>query len=63
MAEEGKFKEKIQKEFPELLSLIGSDVIALYPSLTADNTGKIVREQIIKSEIKLEGLDIDKARA
>ena len=47
----------------EILSLVGSDVIALFPSITADNTGKIIREQIIRSEIKLEGLDTEKARA
>ena len=47
----------------EILSLVGSDVIALFPSITADNTGKIIREQIIRSEIKLEGFDTEKARA
>ena len=47
----------------EILSLVGSDVIALFPSITADNTRKIIREQIIRSEIKLEGFDTEKARA
>ena len=45
------------------LSLIGSDVVALFPSITADRTAEIVRKKIEESEIEFEGIDIDKARA
>ena len=45
------------------LSLVGSDVIALYPSLTADRTAAIVRRKIEESEIKFEGFNYDMGRA
>ena len=43
--------------------MIGSDVVALYPSLTADRTAKIIRKKIEESDIKFEGFDIEKGRA
>ena len=45
------------------MSLVGSDVVALYPSLTSERTGRIVRESIEKSEVKFEGFDDEKGRA
>ena len=36
------------------LSVIGNDVICLFPSLDSVNTGKIVREEVEKSTIKIE---------
>ena len=45
---------------PEM-RLVGSDVVALYPSITADRTDRINREEVIKSDIKIEGLDVDRA--
>ena len=45
------------------MTLVGSDVVALYPSITADRTARIIRDEIIKSEIELEGLDIERALA
>ena len=44
-------------------SLVGSDVVALFPSIKADNTGKIVRKQIEESEVVFEGFDNKKGRA
>ena len=51
------------KEFKSDLSLVGSDVIALFPSITAEKTGKIVRQEIENSEVEFEGFDVDKGRA
>ena len=45
------------------MSLVGSDVVALFPSITAATSGRIVREEIIRSEIEFEGLDVEKALA
>ena len=39
------------------LSVIGNDVISLFPSLDSVNTGKIVREEVEKSTIKIEGFN------
>ena len=47
----------------ERLSLVGSDVVALFPSIKADTTAKIVMDAIEKSEIQFDGVDYDKARA
>ena len=44
------------------MCLVGSDVIALYPSLSARNTGRIIKERIEKSNIKFEGFDDKKGR-
>ena len=46
----------------EIMTLIGSDVVALFPSLTADRTATIIRKEIKNSEIQLEGLDLQRAR-
>ena len=47
---------------PEV-TLIGNDVTALYPSLSAENTARIIRDEIMKSEIKFEGFDTNRGRA
>ena len=39
------------------MCLIGSDVVALYPSLSPRNTGEIVKNRIEKSNVKFEGFD------
>ena len=39
--------------------LIGSDVVSLFPRLTAENTAKIVREQVRKSPIEWKNIDVD----
>ena len=39
--------------------LIGSDVVSLFPSLTAETTARIVRRQVRKSPIKWNNIDID----
>ena len=52
----------LEKEISNL-TLIGNDVVALYPSLTSERTGKIVREMVEESTIKFEGLDDKMARA
>jgi hypothetical protein len=48
-------------EDEEDLVMFGSDVVALFPSITEKTTGKIVREQADKSELKVEGLDYNQA--
>ena len=37
--------------------MIGSDVVSLFPSLTAKNTARAVREQTLKSDISFENID------
>ena len=39
--------------------LIGSEVASLFPSLKAENTAKIVRNQVRKSLISWQNIDID----
>ena len=39
--------------------MIGSDVVSLFPSLSARNTAKIVREQVQKSPITWQKIDVD----
>ena len=39
------------------LTVIGNDVIALFPSLDSANTGRIVREEVQTSTIKVEGFN------
>ena len=39
--------------------LIGSDVVSLFPSLKAENTAKIVRNQVRKSPISWRNIDVD----
>ena len=41
-----------------MLSVIGNDVISLFPSLDSVNTGKIVREEVEKSTIKIDGFNV-----
>ena len=43
--------------------VIGNDVKALYPSITSENTGRIVRERIEKTELEFEGFDWKKGAA
>ena len=48
------------KEINERLYMIGFDAVALYPSMSAKNTARICREQVVdimeKGDIKIEGL-------
>ena len=53
----------VPQESIQGVALVGSDVVALYPSLSAERTAKIVKNQIIKSRIKFEGFDTKKALA
>ena len=46
----------------EEMSLVGSDVVALFPSITAERSARIVRDEIQRSEITFEGFDDEKAR-
>ena len=39
------------------LYILGSDVVTLFPSITAVKTGRVAREQAIKSTMKIEGMD------
>ena len=41
----------------ERLLLIGADVIALFPSMTSQRTGKISRDQVTESPVKFENLN------
>ena len=43
--------------------LVGSDAVALFPSITAATTAEIVKQEILKSEIKFEGFDVERGRA
>ena len=45
--------ESVDEE--EEIYLIGCDVVALFPSLMSRNTGIIVREQVEKSDMVVEG--------
>ena len=45
------------------MTLVGSDVVALFPSIMAKRTGRIFREEIETTEISFEGFDTDRARA
>ena len=48
-------KEKMEPEKERCL--IGCDVVALFPSLTSKRTGEIVRDRIMKSGLKFEGIN------
>ena len=39
------------------LCIIGNDVVSLFPSLDSINTGKIVREEVTRSTIEIEGFN------
>ena len=54
---EKKKKEDINWDWRDEWILIGSDVVSLFPSLTADRTAKAVRSQAEKIEIKWENVD------
>ena len=41
--------------------LVGTDVVALFPSMTAENTGKIIREKVTNTKMKVEGFRWKKA--
>ena len=42
---------------------VGSDVIALFPSITADRSAGIIRDKIEESDIKFDSFDMKKGRA
>ena len=48
--------ESLPVEEEEII-MFGSDVVALFPSMTEKRTGKIVREQAEKSDLKCDGFD------
>ena len=39
------------------ICLLGLDVVALFPSIKSENTGRIKHQQIMKSPIKIEGYE------
>jgi hypothetical protein len=39
------------------ICLLGLDVVALFPSMQSATTGRIVREHVLKSPLKIEGFD------
>jgi hypothetical protein len=39
------------------LCILGNDVVSLFPSLDRKDTGKIVREEVIRSSIEIEGFN------
>jgi hypothetical protein len=43
--------------YEDQLALVGSDVVALFPSLQERNTGKIVADEDRQSEVKFEGMN------
>ena len=45
------------------LTLIGNDVTALCPNLSADNTARIAKKAIIDSEVDFKGFDMEKGLA
>ena len=57
--EEIEEKKKVDKDWDwrEKYLLLGSDVEALFPSLSAQRTARIVREQVTKSKIIWENID------
>ena len=61
--QEDKVPEDPTEDEYEEMSLVGSDVVALFPSITAERSARIVREEIERSEIMFEGFDDEKARA
>ena len=44
-------------------SVLGNDVKALYPSITSENNGRIVRERVENSRVQLEGFNWKKGLA
>ena len=44
-------------------SVIGNDVKALYPSITSENTGRIIRKRIERTNLEFEGFDWKKGAA
>ena len=53
--------EGLEKEEETETVLVGMDVVSLFPSMTADTTGKIVRDRVMKSSMKVEGFRWKKA--
>ena len=39
------------------MSLVGNDVVALFPNIKAKATGKIVREEVERSPLKIDGFN------
>ena len=63
LEEQNNMKGEEKQDQRESLSLVGSDVVALYPSLSKDNTARIVKKKIIESEVEFKGFDTERARA
>ena len=45
------------------MALVANDVVALYPSLKSENTGKIIRKKVQESKVIFEGFDDKMGRA
>ena len=54
---EEKMKRGEEIDWERELVVFGNDVVALFPSMTSANTGRIIRRQMQKSSMKIEGLD------
>ena len=54
--------QEVDQDDEEESCLIGCDVVALFPSLTSRRTGEIIRNRIMKSELKFEGFDYKQGR-
>ena len=39
------------------ICLLGLAVVALFPSMQSANTGRIIRQQVLKSPLKIDGFD------
>jgi hypothetical protein len=48
---------EVWNESEKDLYILGSDVVALFPSITAVKTGRVAMEPAIKSTMKIEGMD------
>ena len=44
-------------------SLVGSDVKALFPSITSKHTGEIIRRRVQNTTLRMEGFDVEKGLA
>ena len=52
--------EELYKE-DKIFSLVGMDAVSLFPSMSADETGKIVRKRVEMSKLKVDGFNWKKA--
>ena len=67
LREDDEFKMRLKKDCDECgegisekeleICLLGNDVVALFPSIKSQNTGKIVRKRVIRSPLKFDGFN------